>query len=231
MYPVGGTGRHTVPGPAVKAPVAGSAALVALADSGRAPTPHPHKGKPASAPDHKKRPVPAARPACAVYIATSLDGYIARADGGLDWLKAVEREGEDYGYADFAATVDTLLLGRKTYDTVLTFGAWPYGDKRCLVLTHRPAAPRYTERFVSGTPAEVLAAVPEAKKIYVDGGDVIRQFLQAGLVDELTLSTVPILLGGGIPLFAPGFPERRFQLVRSTSYPSGLVQSHYRSLP
>ena len=82
-----------------------------------------------------------ARPQCSVYIATSIDGYIARLDGSLDWLARVEAEGEDYGYASFFAGVDVLVIGRNTYDTVLGFGQWPYEGKRCVVLTNRPAAP------------------------------------------------------------------------------------------
>jgi dihydrofolate reductase len=169
------------------------------------------------------------RPTCAVFIATSLDGYIARPDGGLDWLKSVEQEGEDYGYAEFAATVDALIIGRKTYDTVLGFGAWPYEGKRCIVLTHRPPNSRFGEEFLFGTPAEVLARLPTVHRAYIDGGEVIQQFLAAGLIDELTLSTVPILLGSGIPLFAGERPERRFTLQSSRSWPTGLVQSKYRA--
>jgi dihydrofolate reductase len=167
------------------------------------------------------------RPTCAVFIATSLDGYIARSGGGLDWLKQVEQEGEDYGYAAFAASVDALILGRKTYDTVLGFGAWPYEGKRVAVLTRRPPAPRFGEEFLSGTPAEILAKLAGVRRAYVDGGDVIGQFLSAGLIDELTISTVPILLGAGIPLFRGNGLERRLVLQRSRRWPSGLVQSTY----
>jgi dihydrofolate reductase len=169
-----------------------------------------------------------ARPTCCVFIATSLDGFIARQDGSIDWLKTVERPGEDYGYADFAASIDTLLVGRKTYDTVLGFDAWPYAGKRVAVLTRRPPAPKHDERFVSGDPASVLKSLPDARRIYVDGGDVIQQFLAAGLIDELTLSTIPLLLGEGIPLFGKA-PERRFTLESSKHFPSGLVQSRYRA--
>jgi dihydrofolate reductase len=166
------------------------------------------------------------RPTCCVFIATSLDGFIARKDGSIDWLKTVERPGEDYGYAEFAASIDTLLVGRKTYDTVLGFDAWPYAGKRVAVLTRRPPKPKHDEEFVSGDPAGVLKTLSTARRIYVDGGDVIQQFLAAGLIDELTLSTIPLLLGEGVPLFGKT-PERGFKLVASKSFPSGLVQSKY----
>ena len=168
------------------------------------------------------------RPTCCVFIATSLDGYIAGPGGSLDFLKTVERAGEDYGYADFFKTIDTLIVGRTTYETVLGFGAWPYTDKQCAVLTHRPAPSKHGERFLSGTPEEVLAQLPTARRIYVDGGDVIRQFLAAGLIDELTLSTIPVLLGGGAPLFGAA-PKRNFTLKTTRGFPSGLVQATYRA--
>jgi dihydrofolate reductase len=168
------------------------------------------------------------RPTCCVFIATSLDGFIAKKDGAIDWLKTVEREGEDYGYAEFAASIDTLIVGRGTYDTVLGFDAWPWDGKNVVVATHRPTRPKKNELFASGDPATLLRAIPSAKRCYVDGGKLIQQFLAAGLIDELTLSVLPILLGEGIPLFGAS-AERRFQLLSSSSFPSGLVQSKYRA--
>jgi dihydrofolate reductase len=142
-------------------------------------------------------------------------------------LKVVERAGEDYGFAEFFRTIDTLIVGRKTYDTVLGFAPWPWADKAVAVVSHRPEKPRHNERFVSGTPAEILAQLPDSRCAYVDGGAVIQQFLAAGLVDELTVSTIPTVLGSGVPLFGQS-PTRRFALVRSTAFPSGLVQSTWR---
>src|SRR6478752_864879 len=96
------------------------------------------------------------RPRCSVFIATSLDGFIAREDGGLDFLSVVERPGEDYGYADFFATVDALLIGRKTYETALGFPEWPYLGKRCFVLSHHDAVSRHGEQFFNGEPEALL---------------------------------------------------------------------------
>ena len=169
------------------------------------------------------------RPQFSVYIATSLDGYIARQDGGIDWLHIVEQPGEDYGYAAFWNSIDTLVMGRKTYETALGFGDWPYADKRCVVLSHRSASAHHGEEFFCGEPeslAEKLAA-EGAHRVYVDGGEVIRQFLAAGLVDDLTLSVVPVLLGDGIPLFRAGGPEQRLALIEGRTFPSGLVQLRY----
>jgi len=164
-----------------------------------------------------------------VFIATSLDGFIARRDGGIDWLSIVETPGEDYGYARFFADVDALILGRGTYDTVLAFPAWPYGDKRCIVLTHGSRESRHGERFHAGALGPLLEALHAAgvRRIYVDGGAVIRSFLREGLIDDITLSIVPILLGDGIPLFDASVPTRRLRLVASQGFPSGLVQLRY----
>jgi dihydrofolate reductase len=169
------------------------------------------------------------RPRCSVFIATSLDGYIARRDGGIDWLSLVETPGEDYGYAKFFAEVDALILGRGTYDKVLTFPAWPYGDKRCVVLTHGSYESRHGERFHAGDPAPLLAELRAGgvRRVYVDGGAVIRQFLRDGLIDDLTISIIPIVLGDGIPLFDASLPTRRLRLAGSQTFPSGLVQLRY----
>jgi dihydrofolate reductase len=166
---------------------------------------------------------------CSVYIAVSADGFIARKDNGLDWLSIVEAQGEDYGFASFMGSVDTLLMGRNTYDVALGFGAWPYAGKRVVVLTHRPAQPRHDETFASGSPAELVArlAADGSKRVYLDGGHLIRQFLAAGLVNDMTLSIIPILLGEGIPLFGAGVRESRLSLVESRSFPTGLVQLSY----
>jgi dihydrofolate reductase len=179
------------------------------------------------------------RPRCSVFIASSLDGYIARPDGGLDWLSIVERAGEDYGYRQFFDSVDAVVMGRRTYDTVLGFDAWPYVGKRCIVLTHAPPpALRHDEAFATGAPAPLLErlAGEGVRRVYVDGGAVIRQFLAAGLVDDLTLSIIPVLLGGGIRLFdgdavaatSPGSADRPLRLADARSFDSGLVQLRYQ---
>lgn len=166
------------------------------------------------------------RPRCSVFIATSADGYIARKDGTIDWLERVQ--GPDYGYTAFFGSIDTLVMGRGTYDSVLGFEDWPYAGKRVIVMTHRPAAPQRGETFTSATPAELLAELADARRIYVDGGNVIRQFLSANLIDDLTLSIVPIVLGDGVRLFAGGEGEHTLALESSQAWPTGLVQLRYR---
>lgn len=169
---------------------------------------------------------------CSVFIATSLDGFIARADGGLDWLSLVEMRDEDYGYARFAASIDALIMGRNTYDTALGFEAWPYTGKRVIVLTNRPLEPRHGEEARRGSDLPALVeelADDGVYRAYIDGGDVIRQFLAAGLVDDLTLSIVPIVLGSGKPLFGQLGAELLLQLESTQSWPSGLAQLRYRT--
>lgn len=172
------------------------------------------------------------RPRCSVFVAASLDGFIARPDGGIDWLAAVEAEGEDYGIAAFYASVDTLVMGRASYDKALTFPEWPYAGMRVVVLTHRLAEPRFGETFYAGDLAELFRRLKGegARHVYLDGGQAIRQGLAAGLIDELTLSVIPVVLGEGIPLFGAGVPEIPMRLEGSESWPSGLVQLRYRPL-
>jgi dihydrofolate reductase len=170
---------------------------------------------------------------CSVFIAVSLDGFIARSDGSIDWLALVEREGEDYGYRNFLASVDTLVVGRSTYNLALGFEPWPYAGKRCVVLTHAPPAPRHDEEFYSGSPRELCAklAAQGARRVYVDGGAVIQQFLTANLITDLTLSVIPVLLGEGIRLFGTTAGDLPLELLASHRFDSGLVQLKYRVLP
>lgn len=163
-----------------------------------------------------------------VFIATSLDGYIARPDGALDWLSRVEQPGEDYGFAEFFATVDVLVMGRGTYDVVRGFPVWPYGDKRVIVLSHRPADSRHGEERFAGTARELAARLAGVGRVYIDGGNVIRQFLAEGLVTDLTLSVIPIVLGDGIRLFERGTGEHPLVLDGHRAWASGLVQLRYR---
>jgi dihydrofolate reductase len=173
------------------------------------------------------------RPRCSVFIATSLDGYIARPDGTFDFLSVVEREGEDYGFADFFATIDALVIGRNTYETALAFPEWPYAGKRCIVLTHRETPSVHGEQFFAGEPEALLEqlALAGAQRLYVDGGAVIRAFLAGNLIDDMTLSVVPTLLGRGISLFGQEVPEQRLSLETCKAYESGLVQLCYSRKP
>jgi dihydrofolate reductase len=169
------------------------------------------------------------RPQCSVFIAVSLDGYIARPDGRLDWLDGVQMPGEDYGYAAFYASVDALIMGRGTWDVCRAFPEWPYSGKRVIVLTNRPEPASHGEELVCGDVGPVLAKLQRdgVRRIYVDGGVVIRQFLAAGLIDDLTIAVVPRILGDGIRLFDRGMPEVGLELVSQKAWPTGLVQLNY----
>ncbi len=168
-----------------------------------------------------------------VFVGTSVDGFIARSDGALDFLP--EGGGEPHGYDEFIASVDTIVIGRKTFETVLTFGAWPYpADKRVVVLSRRPldlSAVRggVVERM-SGPPPEIAArlAAGGARHAYVDGGITIQGFLRAGLVQRLVITRVPVLIGEGIPLFGRIPADIRLRHVMTRHFPSGLVQSEYQ---
>lgn len=170
-----------------------------------------------------------------VFIATSLDGYIARADGSLDWLEAQNARippGEDCGYGDFMADIDVLLMGRATFDQVSTFPEWPYTGKRVIVLSHRPLSGPYASHVArqAGEPKEILAALQSlgARHIYLDGGQTIQAFLRAGLVDDLVITCVPVLLGGGRRLFGQLAADLPLETLSSRSYPFGFVQTAYR---
>ena len=169
-----------------------------------------------------------------VYIAVSLDGFIARENGSLDWLSVVQGTGsEDYGYRAFMDTIDTVVIGRNTYDTVLGFGEWPFKGKRVIVLTSRPLAPKHGETTHSGELQPLLQALGKlsARRIYLDGGTSVRRGLAEGLVDDLILSWIPILLGRGRPLFGGDIPESGWRLSTAKSFPSGVVQASYRRSP
>ncbi|MEH2402402.1 dihydrofolate reductase family protein [Nostoc sp.] len=167
-----------------------------------------------------------------LYIAASLDGYIARSDGGIDWLSILDTEGEDYGYAAFYESIDAIVLGSNTYEVGLSFDEWPYSGKKSFVFTQRHLqSDREDVVFVSDTVKHVLANM-EAQGLeniwLVGGGALINSFLQHSLIDEYIISTIPIMLGGGIHLFPPASAEEKLELIDSKQYPNGLLQSHYR---
>jgi len=173
-----------------------------------------------------------------VYVATSLDGYLARPDGALDFLDVARAHEIDYGYAAFTASVDCLVIGRATYDTALGFERWPYAGKRVVVLTHDAGRmPRHGEELVAVPSAQLGELVERlsgdgVKHVYVDGGAVIRQFVVANLVDDLTLSVMPVLIGAGIPLFGAGEARtftKHLRLDGTQAWPeTGVVQLRYR---
>jgi dihydrofolate reductase len=166
-----------------------------------------------------------------VFIATSLDGFIARHDGALDWLPA--NGGEPHGYEEFIATIDAIVIGRNSFEKVLEFDPWPYGKKRVVVLTTRPsevvAPDGAVLEVMAGTPREIVTRLAERgmKHLYIDGGVTIQRFLEAGLIQRVIITRIPVLLGSGIPLFGPLARDIRLKHVATRSYPSGLVQSEY----
>ncbi len=170
-----------------------------------------------------------------VFIATSLDGFIAREDGGLDWLPA--DGGEPHGYNEFIATIDAIVFGRKTYETVLGFGSWFYGKMPVIVLSTTLKELNAPEGAVcdlmAGPPEEIVARLAQRgfKHLYIDGGVTIQNFLRAGLIQRVVITRIPVLLGSGIPLFGPLPHDIRFEHVSTRSFPSGMAQSEYLIQP
>jgi dihydrofolate reductase len=165
-----------------------------------------------------------------VFIATTLDGYIARTDGSFDFLEPYE--GDPHGYDEFMATVDALLVGRKTYETVLAFPGWPFAKPVFVLSTQplTPAPPGAVVEAMSGEPGTIEANLEQRgfQHIYLDGGVTIQRFLRAGLVDRMIISRAPVLIGGGVPLFGPIENQTTVRHIATRSYPSGLIQSEYR---
>jgi dihydrofolate reductase len=166
-----------------------------------------------------------------VFVGTSVDGFIARPDGALDFLPP--DGGEPHGYDEFIASVDAIVIGRKTFETVLGFGSWAYGKKRVVVLGSRPvdlsAVREGVIEQMAGSPAEIVSKLASRgiHHLYVDGGITIQGFLRAGLVDRLVITRVPVLIGEGIPLFGSLPHDIRLRHVATRHFPSGLVQSEY----
>lgn len=167
-----------------------------------------------------------------LYIATSLDGYIASPDDNLDFLSVVEQEGEDYGYAQFIESVDTVIVGRKTYDKVLSMGFdFPHSDKESYIITRTPKPATGKIEFYTGDLKNLILKLKkqEGKNIFVDGGaEVVNLLLKDNLIDEFCISIIPVLLGDGIRLFQDNRPGLNLKFVRSESFKSGLVQVWYQ---
>ncbi len=173
---------------------------------------------------------------CAVYIATSVDGWIAKADGDIGWLQRPEYAGCEVAgvrYEDFIATVDVLVMGRRTFEKVLSFSDWPYGVLSVVVLsTHVLEIPQRLEgkvRWMGGDPKQVLVglAAEGKKRVYVDGGATLQGFLREGLIDEIIVTYIPILLGDGIPLFGVLGQEIPLRFVSVAASACGFVQVRY----
>lgn len=169
-----------------------------------------------------------------LFIAISLDGYIAKPNNDLSFLKIVEKEGEDYGYAKFTSAIDTLIVGGKTYDYVLKeIGSSHYdnGERDIYVITRTPKPNKGRVTFYTGDIAELVKKLKSenGKDIYCDGGaEVINELLKLDLIDEYIISIIPILLGNGTRLFKDGRPEQLLELISSKSFDTGLMQLHYK---
>jgi len=169
-----------------------------------------------------------------VFIGTSVDGFIARANGEFDFLPV--DGGEPHGYNEFIASVDAIVIGRKTFETVLSFPQWPYGDKRVVVLSNRKqdlsAVRGGLVEQMAGAPTEIVAKLDATgvRHAYVDGGVTIQGFLRAGLIQRLIITRVPVLIGQGIPLFGTLPRDVRLRHVATQHYPSGLVKTEYQVL-
>ncbi|KUF10307.1 dihydrofolate reductase family protein [Pseudoponticoccus marisrubri] len=170
-----------------------------------------------------------------VFIATSLDGYIARKDHDLDWLMKQPVAEDDHGYDAFYARMDGIVMGSASFRKVLSFPEWPY-DKPVVVLSQTltpediPEALEDSVRLTRTSPSRLMAALAEEgwQRVYVDGGQVIQSFLRAGLIAEMTVTRVPILLGSGRPLFGPLEQDLDLDLVETRAFRSGLVSCTYR---
>lgn len=177
-------------------------------------------------------------PTAHVFIATSLDGFIARADGDIGWLLERDDPTEDHGYSAFIADKDLIVMGRGSYEKALTFDEWPY-DLPVLVLSKQladapvPEALKDKLRFSNRTPQDTMddLARQGVRRVYVDGGRLVQSFLRDGLIDDLVITSVPVLIGSGRPLFGALLQDIDLKLVSSRSFPSGLVQSSYRLVP
>jgi dihydrofolate reductase len=165
----------------------------------------------------------------AVFIATSLDGFIARPDGSVDWLTERGEQAGDTGYDEFMATVDTVVLGRNTYELALTFGFWPYEGKQVEVLSTTLPADADERVIVHRTVDGLVETLNDrgAKRVYADGGRVVQTFLRSGLLNELTITVVPVLLGAGVPLFGPLDQDIPLTHNATRTLGAGLIQSDY----
>jgi len=167
-----------------------------------------------------------------LYIATSLDGYIAGPNDDLSFLSIVEQEGEDYGYADFVKSVDTVILGRKTYDWVMKqVPEFLHADKESYIITRTPQPGKGKTNFYTGDLKELIIRLKSerGKNIFVDGGaEIVNELLRQKLIDEFIISVIPILLGDGTRLFKDGCPGQTLKFVEARKFDTGLLQLHYK---
>lgn len=166
-----------------------------------------------------------------LYIAMSLDGFIAGPNDNLSFLDIVQQEGEDYGYGDFIKTIDTVILGRKTYDWVMRqVTEFPHADKETYVITRTARPDKGKTKFYTGNFKELVLNLKnrQGNNIFCDGGaELANELLKERLIDEFYISIIPILLGDGVRLFKEGLPVQVLKLLNSKSFEKGLVQLHY----
>jgi dihydrofolate reductase len=168
-----------------------------------------------------------------VYIAASIDGYIATSDGGVDWLHEVPNpDNDDFGYSEFVKNIDALVMGRNTFEKILTFGEWPYQKKVFVLsssLTQIPEELRGNVEILCGSLSEALSEIKTQgfRNLYIDGGKLIQSFLSEDRIDELIVTRIPVLLGSGIPLFGELGAPLRFKHIDTTIHSNALVQSRY----
>ncbi len=169
------------------------------------------------------------QPKISVYIAMSIDGYIARKDGSLDWLERGHVGDEDYGFKKFFNSIDALVLGKNTYEVVSSFDKWPYSGKKVIVLSSTLKTVRQEAELFCGQLSNLGSRLYSegVKHVWVDGGVTVSKFLESGLVDHITISVIPVVLGSGIPLFSVMNNEQLCRFISTQSYPSGLVQLRY----
>jgi dihydrofolate reductase len=168
-----------------------------------------------------------------VYIAASIDGYIATSDGGVDWLHEVPNpDNDDFGYSEFVKNIDALVMGRNTFEKVLTFGEWAYQKKVFVLsssLTQIPAGLEEKVEILCGSLSEVLSEIETQgfRNLYIDGGKLIQSFLSEDRIDELIVTRIPVLLGSGISLFGELGAPLRFKHIDTVIHSNALVQSRY----
>lgn len=167
-----------------------------------------------------------------LYIAMSLDGYIAKPNDDIGFLSIVEDGSQDYGYADFVNTVDAVIVGRKTYEKVLSMGYdFPHADKDAYIITRTPRPPIGSVKFYTGDLTSLVHSLKskQGKNIFCDGGaEIVHELLKHSLIDEFVISVIPILLGEGIKLFKDGRPEQKLELVSAKQFEKGLKQLRYK---
>ena len=167
-----------------------------------------------------------------LYIAMSLDGYIAKPNDDLGFLSIVEQEGQDYGYEEFIKTVDAVILGRKTYEKVISMGfGFPHINKDAYIITRTPRPAIGSVKFYTGELKSLIEKLKSenGKNIFCDGGaEIVNELLKQDLIDELIISIIPILVGDGTKLFIDGRPEQKLEFVSVKSFEKGLTQLHYK---